>query len=110
MRRFEYRTDGFVAMQAKQGAIVTHPVVIDGKAIVINARTKKGGSIVVSLLDAAGNPVPGYTSKDAVPFTDDLIASEIVWRGSRSLEALAGKTVKLRISMTGAELFSLQVK
>lgn len=110
VRRFEYRTDGFVALQAKQGVIVTHPVVIDGKAIFINARTKKGGSIVVSLLDAAGNPVPGYTSKDAVPFANDLIASEIVWRGSRSLEALAGKTVKLRISMTGAELFSLQVK
>jgi hypothetical protein len=110
VRRFEYRTDGFVALQAKQGAIVTHPVVIDGNAIFINARTKKGGSIVVSLLDAAGKSIPGYTANDAIPFRNDLIASEIKWRDGRSLEALAGKTVKLHVSMTGAELFSLQVK
>ena len=110
VRRFEYRTDGFVALQAKLGTIVTHPVVINGKAIFLNARTKKGGSIVVSLLDAAGSPIPGYTAKDAIPFATDLIASEIKWRDGRSLEALAGKTVKLHVSMTGAELFSLQVK
>ena len=110
VRRFEYRTDGFVALQAQQGAIVTHPVVINGQAIFVNARTNKGGSIVVSLVDAAGSPLPGYTAKDSVPFTNDSIASEIKWRGGHSLQALVGKTVKLHISLTGAELFSLQVK
>ena len=110
VRRFEYRTDGFVALQAKQGEIVTHPVVIDGKAILINARTKQGGSIVVSLLDKAGKAIPGYTEKDAVPFKSDQIAGEIKWRDGRSLKELVGKTIKLNIAIMGAELFSLQVK
>jgi len=110
VRRFEYRTDGFVALQAKLGVIVTHPVVIDGKAIFLNARTKKGGSIIVSLLDAAGSPIPGYTEKDAVPFENDSIECEIKWRDGRSLDALAGNVVKLHISITGGELFSLLVK
>lgn len=110
VRRFEYRTDGFVALQAKQAEIVTYPVVIGGQAIFINARTKKGGSIVVSLLDTAGKAIPGYTAKDAIPFSNNQIAAEIKWCDGRSLEALFGKAVKLQISMTGAELFSLQVK
>jgi hypothetical protein len=110
VRRFEYRTDGFVALQAKQAEIVTYPVVIGGQAIFINARTKKGGSIVVSLLDTAGKAIPGYTAKDAIAFSNNQIAAEIKWRDGRSLEALFGKAVKLQISMTGAELFSLQVK
>ena len=110
VRRFEYRTDGFVALQAKQAEIVTYPVVIGGQAIFINARTKKGGSIVVSLLDTAGKAIPGYTAKDAIAFSNNQIAAEIKWRDGRSLEALVGKAVKLQISMTGAELFSLQVK
>jgi hypothetical protein len=110
VRRFEYRTDGFVALQAKQAEIVTYSVVIAGQAIFINARTKKGGSIVVSLLDTAGKAIPGYTAKDAIAFSNNQIAAEIKWRDGRSLEALVGKAVKLQISMTGAELFSLQVK
>lgn len=110
VRRFEYRTDGFVALQARQGVIVTHPVVIDGKAIFLNARTKKGGSIIVSLLDVAGSPIPGYTAKDAVLFANDSIAGEIKWRDGRSLDVLAGNVVKIHISITGGELFSLLVK
>jgi hypothetical protein len=61
-------------------------------------------------LDTAGKAIPGYTAKDAIAFSNNQIAAEIKWRDGRSLEALVGKAVKLQISMTGAELFSLQVK
>jgi len=110
VRRFEYRTDGFVAMRAKKGSIVSHSVVISGKKIFLNARVHQGGSIVVSLLDPTGNPLPGYTAQETVPFTDDLIKGEIKWSGGRTLEPLVGKIVKLHISITDAEVFSLQVK
>src|SRR5262249_1272523 len=58
-RRFRYRLDGFVALQAgeKGGEVLTRPLQFEGSKLVLNYLTGSGGSVRVQLQDADGKPL-----------------------------------------------------
>ncbi len=65
------------------------------------------GETRVELQDAAGQAIPGFALEDCAPVTGDFIDHSVTWKGG-SLAALAGKPVRLRFELRGADLFSLQ--
>ncbi len=101
-----WQLDRFVSADASTdgGVLKTVPVVFAGSRLELNARTKPGGSIVVSMLDAAGSSIPGFEKSDA--FSGDDLRHVVQWNGSNDVSALAGKPFSLQFAMQGAELFA----
>lgn len=109
-----WRRDGFVSMTnasvpglGDPGELTTKPLVFDGKDLHVNAVVRAKGSLTVEVLDASGNPIPGY---QAIPVTGDRLDATVRWKGGKRLADLAGRTVKLRFSLINTDLYSYWVK
>ncbi len=98
--------DRFVSADApaEGGTITTVPLTFSGNRLALNARTQSGGSIVISLCDAAGTPLPGFEHSE--PITGDSLRHAVAWNGNGDVSTLAGKVVSLRFEMKSAELFA----
>lgn len=109
VRRFTFRTDGFVSVRADGTAeLLTRPLRFTGKAIQINARTSDHGSVRLEMLSEDHRPLAGFGLADSVAFRGDKISHTLAWQGGSSVESLAGKTVRLRFELKDADLFSMQ--
>ena len=58
LRRFTYRVDGFVALEAspKGGELITKPITFAGENLFVNFKTQAGGKLRVEIQDASGTP------------------------------------------------------
>lgn len=74
------------------GEAVTRPGQPAGQRLVVNAHIKAGGSLRAELLDAAGQPVPGFGLQDCAPLTGDHARAAFTWRGGATAPAAAIKT------------------
>lgn len=106
LRRFTFRTDGFVSVQASKGEFVTKPVVFAGKQLAVNFKTADAGSVKVELQDAAGKPLPGFTLSDGSVLKGDSIDQVVKWPGD--LSQLAGQSVRLRFVLESSDVFAFQ--
>jgi hypothetical protein len=105
-----FRLDGLVFLQAadEPGTLVTKPFVLEGKDIAINAAARSG-EMVIEILDAAGQPIPGFTRADAEPLDGkDGLRLRPRW-SSRSPASLEGRTVRLRFTLKNASLYAFRV-
>lgn len=109
-RRFTLRIDGFASVNAPfvGGELVTKPLTFTGRLLEINYSTSAGGQIRVEILDQKGEPVPGFTLDDCLPIFGDEIERTVKWKTQADLSALEGKTIRLRFSMSDADLYSLK--
>lgn len=106
-----WRRDGFVSITnsslpgaGSPGTVTTKPVTISGSALHVNCEAHPGGSLVVDLLDAGtGDPLPGYTS---APVTGNRTDARVRWQSGKALASLKGQQVKLRFTLSGADLYS----
>lgn len=94
---------------ADSGQLTTTPVVLDGEFLAINARTEKGGSVRVELLDADGQPLAGFDSNASLPFQGDAIAHLVQWRDAR-LDKLPQDSVRVRFLLERAKLYAFHVQ
>ena len=110
-RRFTLRTDGFASVHAgaDAGELVTHPLLFDGRSLVVNYATSAGGHLKVELQNAAGQPLPGFELADCVILVGDAIEQAVSWTGG-DLSGLAGTPVRLRFVMQEADVFSLKFR
>ena len=109
LQRGVLRTDGFVSLDAAQdGEALTRPIVFSGNTLQINYRTSAVGRVRIELLDEAGAPVEGFTLNDADELYGDDIDRTVTWNGVSDVSALAGRPVRLRLVMRGAEVYSLR--
>lgn len=107
LRRFMYRVDGFVSLRAdKSGVVLTKPFQVTGADCVLNYQADKGGAIRVEVLDAGGETLPGLGLADCQPLKGDEIAATVKWTGD--LDKFVGKTVRLKLALDQADLYSLQ--
>lgn len=107
LRRFTFRTDGFVSVQAdKQGELLTRPFTFTGNRLELNVKTAESGSIQAELQDATGKPLPGFALADSEPIRGDQLAANVRFRGD--LGSLAGKPVRLRLALKQADVYSLK--
>ncbi|HUT75166.1 MAG TPA: hypothetical protein VM221_10095 [Armatimonadota bacterium] len=101
------RADGFASLDASfdGGEVITTRWLIDGGKLVLNAKCDYG-EIRVELLDEADQPLPGYSLAECVPVRGDGIALPVSWKHRPDLSGAAGRTVRLRLRLTNARLYS----
>lgn len=106
IRRFVFRKEGFVSISAEEsGTLTTKPLTFSGNTLMLNIRSH--GPSRVELLDHSGQPFPGFSAADCQPIQGDNCEHTVHWSGG-SLQALAGKPVRLRFELKQADLFAMQ--
>lgn len=102
------RTDGFASVHAgaEPGEILTRPFIFAGRRLEINYETSAVGYVQVALCDEAGRPIPGFSYDDGEMIFGNRIAHTVSWNGGPDVGALAGRTVRLRVRLRDADLYS----
>ncbi|QDU80110.1 hypothetical protein Pla110_18320 [Polystyrenella longa] len=95
------RRDGFISLDAgeEEGTLLTTPFILDGNSLRINADAESG-SIIVSVLDEAGQ-----TIAVSEPVTGDHTRAALRW-SSGDLKKAQGKAVSLRFTLRQTQLYS----
>jgi hypothetical protein len=108
VRRFVYRTDGFVSARAEaRGTLLTKPLIFAGAELALNIASR--GVTRAELQDAAGQPIAGFALGDCTAIQGDFIDHIVEWKGG-SLAKLSGKAVRLRVELEDADLYALQFR
>ena len=112
VRRFTFRTDGFVSVHAgaEGGELVTKPIRFTGKELALNYATTDAGRLQVEIQDANGKPLPGYALSDCPPLTGDHIEQTVKFKGGSDVGALADKPIRLRFRISNGDLFAMRFR
>lgn len=110
LRRYSYRTDGFVSVSARNsaGEVLTKPLTFSGNRLVVNYSAKSGGSLRVELQDAAGKAESGFAMSDCNELHGDRIDRVVSWKTGADVSQLAGKSVRLKFELKDADLYSFR--
>jgi hypothetical protein len=110
LRRFTYRPDGLVALNADAngGEAITRPIEFTGSRLIVNYKTAPKGWLRVELQDADGKPLSGFTAADSQPLTGDHTATTVAWTSTRDIASLANQPCRMRLMLNDAELFSFR--
>ncbi len=102
------RPDGFVSIETQwnEGSVTTVPVKLEGKTLHVNAMARPG-TVRAEVLDQQGKVIDGFSKDDcqAMRMTDSL-DQILTWKNHKTLDTLAGKTVRLKFYVQGAKLYS----
>ncbi len=106
------RLDGFVSMDSAYtgGVLTTRPLTFKGNRLSLNIDTYGSGSAKVAILDAAGKKIPGFTAKECRSINADEVDLEVSWKKGADISALAGRPVRVKISMRNTKIYALQFK
>jgi hypothetical protein len=74
-----------------EGAAITRKADLAARRLVINAKTRPGGTLRVELIDGEGRVLPGYAAGDCEPVTGDHHALAVHWKGGDRAPAQAAK-------------------
>ena len=78
------RVDGFCSLEAgpaRDGILVTRPIISPGEHLVINAACLEGGSIAVEAVDHNDEVIPGFSKEQCDVFTGDGLRHVVTWQG-----------------------------
>lgn len=105
LRRYGIRLDGFFSWRCdfKTGKIITKPMIFCGDTLHMNFSTSALGYVHIRILDAEGNPLEGY---DSGRHFGDSVDREVIF--DRPVSELAGRPVRLEITMSDADLYSFK--
>jgi hypothetical protein len=108
------RLDGFAAWRAgaERGELITQPFVCTGDRLFVNANATNG-SVKVEVQDENGKPLSGFLSSDSEELKGDTLAGEsngwARWKSQKDLSNLKGQTLRLRVTLQHADLFSFRI-
>jgi len=110
LRRYTLRLDGFASLHApyEGGTFVSKPLTFSGHTFSLNFSTSAAGGLKVQLEQDDGTPYPGFELEDCNEIIGDEIARHVVWKNGSDVSALAEKTIRIRIVMKDADLYSLK--
>lgn len=106
----EQRLDGFVSADAAYvgGELTSPPIIFAGSRLELNVDCSAAGDVRVELLDADGEPLPGYALGDADMIRGNHIRAVATWHGESDVATLAGRPIRLRFGMRAAKLYAFQ--
>jgi hypothetical protein len=112
IRRGVLRVDGLVSLRApySEGTVLTRPLTFSGSRLVLNYSTSAAGRVRVEVQDESGEPLPGFGLEDCPEIYGDEIERVVSWRTGSDLTSWAGRTVRLKIEMKDADLYSLRFR
>ena len=98
------RRDGFVSLdpEHEQGALITHPIAIEGTRLHLNAEIRQGGQIVVQIQEPTGTkiaesePIGEGQTDIRVPFASETLAPF--------------KRSRLSVALSNASLYSFWIE
>jgi hypothetical protein len=104
------RRDGFARLRAgrRKGRMLTKAFIAAGEQLCLNFATSAAGTIRVEVLDAEGKAMEGFSGRAAPKLFGDSVHHPVKWPKNRSWSDLAGRTIRLRFTMTEADLYALQ--
>lgn len=80
-----------------------------GRKLLINAVTKRAGSILVEVVGrSGGEPLPGRSFADCDPVISDHFRKPVTWKGEPDLGFEPGSAILLRFRMEKAAIYSLE--
>ena len=85
-------------------------MVFKGGELELNYSTSAAGAMKVEMQDETGKPIPGYALDDYPEMFGAEIAGTARWSRGSGLEALSGKTVRLRFWLKDADLFAFRFR
>ncbi|WP_028665126.1 hypothetical protein [Runella zeae] len=108
IKRYSLRLDGFASIHAPAvgGYMITKPLVFKGKELEINYSTSAAGDVKVEILDANGNPIPGFKVSDSKVMIGNEIKRIVSWNQNTNVSSLAGKAIQLKFYLKDADLYS----
>ncbi len=108
LRRFTFRTDGFVSVHAGESAseFLTKSFTFSGGQLKVNYATMKGGSVRIEVQNDAGKPLSEFGLADCALLTGDSIEQKVEWKSS--IATLQNRPIRLRVVMRNADLYSMQ--
>lgn len=89
------------------GAIMTRPLLVNGRGLTLNALVK--GRITAELRTDGNKPIPGFGFADSVPLTSSGFAEPLTWKGG-GLEAAPQNEVRILFRLEDASLFAFDLK
>ena len=90
--------------------MVARPLRRAGDKLDINCATSAAGSLRVEIQYSEGASIPGFASADCSEIVREELERVALWSSGSDVSALARKTVRLRLSMRAAELYSLRFR
>ena len=90
------------------GELLTKPFAFAGRELEINHATSAFGSVRVEIQDTGGSPIPGYSLDDAQEMIGNDIDRVVRWKHGSNVAQLAGRSVRLRLAIRDAELYSFR--
>lgn len=113
------RRGGLVSLganRAREGFLVTQPLLSRGDRLEINACCGPDGYVIAEVTDVMHNALPGRTRAECEPFLGDSVAHQITWHGDPYVpmpdatgmrEGIAYRRV--RFFVRDAELYSFRL-
>ncbi len=105
-----FRLDGFISADADyHGAeLITPPLVFAGNFLRLNLDTSAGGSARVEVQDESGQPLRGYSLKDADLLNGNSTRMQVSWGAKSDVGPFAGRPIKLRLVGRSFKLYAFQ--
>lgn len=102
------RRDGFVSRTAEagRGRLVTPVLTVSAPGLTVNADVR--GDLRLRVLDADGEPMPGFDVADMQPIVGDSVAHRVLWRGSPALPQ--SQPIRLEFVMRDADLYAFELQ
>jgi hypothetical protein len=97
-----------VALEAESGEFATVTLMPPGRRLLINALTKRAGSILVEVAGFDGKPLLQRSFEDAKPVFGDLHWAPLVWNGQEDLGYSEGSPIMLRFRLDHAQIFGVE--
>ncbi len=110
VRRYSLRLDGFSSLHAgaTEGIMNSRILRFSGDRLSLNFSTSAGGGVKIELQDPDGTPYPGYSLADCQEQIGNEIDRTVLWNGRSDLSAVQGKSVRMKIVLRDADLYSFQ--
>jgi hypothetical protein len=107
-RRYTCRIDGFVSLHASfaGGEILTKPLIFEGDRLIVNFSTSAAGGMQVQLEAPDGRPAAGFAFSDCPEIYGDATEHTVKWKQGSDVSALAGKPIRLRLTLRDADLYA----
>ena len=112
----KFRVDGFASVDSfgTEGVLTTAKLTFAGKTLVLNVdasgkdTTGAKHYARVELLDAKGKVIEGYAKDDCDPIHANSVNRTVTWNGKSDVSALAGRVIRMKLYLRGAELYAFQ--
>jgi hypothetical protein len=102
--------DRFIAATAGRsgGSFTSPPLRFIGDTLKLNVLVHKGGHVRIGLLDEDGHPLSKYSVSDCDPIVGNSLSKAVQWKTGSDVSNRATKPTRLRVEMSGSQLFGFQ--